>query len=882
MSRRSRPGTKSPAPSKLPASGPPGTPPSGAGPATTRASRKSPGRAARATRPPPPRRPAGCLTWVFRGAGTLLLLGAAAAGGMYYAWGRDLPSVADLDVLEYSGQTRVYDRTGQLVGTLTPSLGSGNSVNRDLLPLSQISQPLRKAVVTSEDRRFYEHHGVDYLGIARGLLKGLLRNDLEGGSSITQQVVKNTLLSDYNQARTVERKFKEALLAYQLDRDFDKNKILNAYLNIVYWGDGGPRDIVGVQSAARAYFRKDASQLTLAESAYLATLIPAPNSRYRDFAAYRPLMRSLLDRMVEDGRVTRAQANEAWKTPIYPAGWRIGWNADGTVRSAVLENADRLRQNLEATEQRTASRYEYQSYLQAVEKELLTKVSRRVLYGGGKIFTGMDIQAQQSAERASLNARLPDGATLGVALVNPANGEALALVGQKLTGDRPGDWNNAVQARRQVGSSIKPLLYTLALSQGWKQSDTVLDSPIQGDYQPQNYDGRWTGRFVTMRYALDHSLNLPTVRIGQEVGIDTFEAKLRQLGLTPPAQGGLSLSIGTLEASPLQMAAAYAAFANGGVYHAPSLVRRFEDKSGAAVYVRPAPTGVRVWDAQTAWLGLDMLRGVVNDLTPYQGGLATKAQISGWEVGGKTGTTNEIKDLWFAGVAPGVAGAVWVGRQEGGSLPSWAYSGDVPTPVWQQAVAGTLAGRSRTTFAEPAGITYRVVRQVNMAFRETDADQEPVARDGSRRSAPVQVVRPDPEPAAPPVPAQPGDAQAGATPALPSQDPQTAVPALPPQQTQEGTWTGDPAGTGTEQTGAGQTAPAPAFTDPGSAQGAPGDSDDQSGAAQPGAASPESQQPGSQQPGPETPAPAAAPDNFSGERPTEDQLPELPPLAPGR
>lgn len=843
MSRRSRPV------SRTPAAPTPGS--KGAGRAGTT-------RAAKRASPRPPRRPAGCLVWVFRGAGALLLLGAATAGGMYYAWGRDLPSVADLDVLEYSGQTRVYDRTGGLIGTLTPSLSSGNSVNRDLIPLSQISQPLRKAVVTSEDRRFYEHHGVDYKGIARGLLKGLLRNDLEGGSSITQQVVKNTLLADYNQARTPERKFKEALLAYQLDRDFDKSKILNAYLNIVYWGDGGPRDIVGIQSAARAYFRKDAAQLSLAESAYLAVLIPAPNSRYRDFTAYRPLMRNLLDRMVEDGRVTRAQANEAWKTPIYPAGWRLGWNADGTVRSAVLENPDRLRQNLAATEQRTASRYEYQSYLQAVEKEMLPRVGRRALYGGGKIFTGMDIQAQQSAERASLNAALPDNATLGIALVNPANGEALALVGQKLTGDRPGDWNNAVQARRQVGSSIKPLLYTLALSQGWKQSDTVLDSPIGGDYQPQNYDGRWTGRFVTMRYALDHSLNLPTVRIGQEVGMDTFEAKLRQLGLTPPAQGGLSLSIGTLEASPLQMAAAYAAFANGGVYYAPSLVRRFEDKSGAVVYARPAPAGVRVWDAQTAWLGLDMLRGVVNDLTPYQGGLATKAQIPGWEVGGKTGTTNEIKDLWFAGVAPGVAGAVWVGRQEGGSLPSWAYSGDVPTPVWQQAVAGTLAGRSRTTFAQPAGITSRVVRQVNMAFREAEADQEPVERDGSRRNAPVQVARPVPESAASPVPVAP-----------PTQEPQTDLPApvqedlAPVPAAPEGGWTSEYV-PGSDGGASDQPGAVPADS---SGLGQQGDTDDQSDAVSPA---------------PEQPAPPEEGEQVSGDPPTEDQLPELPALDPVR
>ena len=282
--------------------------------------------------------------------GGALLVVAAGVGGAWYAWGRDLPSVSDLDVLEYSGQTRVYDRAGSLVGTLSPSLSSGGSVNRDLLKASQISPWLQKAVVTSEDRRFYNHSGVDVIGIARGLVKGVLENDLEGGSSITQQVVKNTLLADLQGARTAERKFKEAVLAYQLERNFDKKQILNAYLNVIYWGDGGNRDIIGAGGAAHAYFGKDAAELNLAESVYLATIIPAPNRRYKEFGSYRPLMKSLLARMVEDGQVTQAEADAAWKTPIYPAGWRIGWNADGTLRSANLERPDRLGENLQRTE----------------------------------------------------------------------------------------------------------------------------------------------------------------------------------------------------------------------------------------------------------------------------------------------------------------------------------------------------------------------------------------------------------------------------------------------------------------------------------------------------------------------------------------------------
>ena len=213
------------------------------------------------------------------------MLAALAAAGMYYLWGRDLPSVTDLDVLEFSGTTRVYDRQNRLVTTLTPTLNSGQSVNRNLLPLTQISSWARKAVVTRKTGRFYDHGGVDIIGIGRGLLKGIFQDDLEGGSSITQQVVKNTLLSNLKSARTAERKFKEAVLAYQLENQFSKDQILNAYLNIIYWGDGGKSDIIGIGSAAQAYFRKPAAQLNLAESVYLATLIPAPNTRYKDFRA---------------------------------------------------------------------------------------------------------------------------------------------------------------------------------------------------------------------------------------------------------------------------------------------------------------------------------------------------------------------------------------------------------------------------------------------------------------------------------------------------------------------------------------------------------------------------------------------------------------------
>lgn len=728
--------------------------------------------------------------WLSRILGVLVLaclLAGAGFAALYVMWTRDLPSVQDVDLLALGGETRVYDRKNRLIGVLTPSLSSGALMSGDLLELGEISQPLRKAVVSSEDRRFNTHSGLDIIGIGRGLLKGLFFNDLEGGSSITQQLVKNTLLTDLNSARTLERKFKEAVLAYRVEKNFSKQQILAAYLNVVYWGKTERRSIVGIDQAAHAYFGKAASELNLAESVYLATLIPAPNSRYRAFEEYRPLARGLLERMVEDGVVTQAQADQAWRTPIYPAGWRIGWNEDGTVSSAALEKPERLEENLPAQLPQVAFHY-----LQAVERELVAQLGRQEAYASARIITGLDLDAQRAAEAAAREAELPEGATLGMAYVDPATGEVTALVGQQLGSGRPADWDNATQSRRQMGSSIKPFVYTQALAQGWKQSDTVMDSPLDGEYQPKNYDGRWLGYPVTLRYALDHSLNLPTVRLAQEVGLTNLEGKLTELGFRVQPDLGLSLSIGTLEASPLQVASAYAAFANGGLYRPPSFVRQVIDERGAVVYQRPQVPAIRVWDEQTAYLGLDMLMGVVGDLSAEQGGLATLAQIDGWPVGGKTGTTNDIRDLWFAGVVPGAAGAVWVGREDNQPLPDWAYSGTVPTPIWQRAVSGILAGREPQTFSVPAGITFATVRRVEMAFRTEDLEESGV----STQVQPQTQVTPLPTPpvaqAAPTPAPQPQPAEPAQSEEVPTAEPEessdgAADPAPEPVQEQPAT-----------------------------------------------------------------------------------------------
>jgi len=643
---------------------------------------------------------------------TLLILALLAGVGLLallLLWQQDLRRVDDLNVLEYGGKATVVDASGQIIGALTPSLSSGARVNRDLLKAGQMSSWLRKAVVTSEDTRFYTHGGLDPRGLARAVLHSAT-GDQEGGSTITQQVVRSTLLADIGQNKTLSRKLKEALMAVQVERRFSKEEILTAYLNVVYWGVGRT-DLLGAQDAAHTYFGVDAARLNLAQSAYLATLLPNAR-RYNDYKAYRPLIRSVLTRMVREGRATQAEASAAWHYPLRPVGWTVRYDAAGNLTQAQLSDPTAKRTRSPAPQVRFAD-----GFLDAVERDLSERLGRSVLYRSDvTVHTTMNRQAQVSAEAASRSAALPPGATLGLALLDPRNGDVTALVGQKLGDGVLEQWNNATRARRQVGSSIKPLLYTLALSKGWMQSDTVLDAPLDGDYQPRNYSGTYSGSRVTLRYALDHSLNLPTVRLAQQIGLNSFVSKLRELGLSPAPDTGLPLAIGALEASPLQMAAAYAPFANGGTYYTPRLITKVTE-GGKTILAVNRSGGQRVWDQQTAFLGLDMIRGVVNDLTPEQGGLGWKARIDGREVGGKTGTTNGIRDLWFAGITPGLSAAVWVGRSDNASLPASAYSGDVAAPIWQAAAAGALRGQQATAFSAPPDVVFRSVRGVQMAFK---------------------------------------------------------------------------------------------------------------------------------------------------------------------
>ncbi len=683
-----------------------------------------------------------------------VVAGAGVAATYVTKWSRELPDYRQLDSLSLGAETKVFARDNSQLGNLIPRIGD-QAISRTIVRLNEISPFMVAALISNEDRRFFEHYGLDPLGIGRQFQRLAQGEEVQGGSTLTNQLVKNTLLLDeYNQARTPDRKIKEWMLSLQVERSFTKSEILQDYLNVIYWGDGGPVELYGIYSAAQAYFRTTPDKLTLAQSAYLTVLVPSAG-RYFDYKAVRPYMKAVLNHMVEDKWITQAQADAAWKEKLQPRGWQVTYDAGGNVTGAKL--VDRRAKELQAA---TATRAPH--FMGQVEQELVKRFGRERVYGTGglRVYTTLDPKVQAAVETASREARygyfigdgqgLPYGTTLAAVVIDPYTADVLGMVGQKLNGNQPPpDWNNAAQGQRQIGSTIKPLLYNTALSQGAEQSLREPDRPISlpcegckgGVYEPQNYEGKTSYRDMTIREALDRSLNLVTVRLAQRVGLNNFFAKLRSLDIPPNDGTGYAAALGAVETTPVKMAAAYAPFVNGGLYHAPRYITRVTDARGEVLYDVSNETTKpnRIWTPQYAWTGLDMIRGVVNDLTERQGGLAGRAKFGDWPVAGKTGTSNGPKDFWFVGTTPLYTGAVWVGKQQGGYMPTTYYSGYVNAPIWRRMMQLAHQGKTVTQFQQPPGITYTAAPDPGYLPNVQLASVLPAYRSGTVADAPEEI-----------------------------------------------------------------------------------------------------------------------------------------------
>jgi len=526
----------------------------------------------------------------------------------------------------------LFDDSGNLICEIH------GEVNRTPVPLNQVPAHVQKAFVAIEDERFYRHSGVDLKAILRAMYSYYKSGRFtEGASTITQQVVKLHFLSP---EQSLRRKIREAFLALEFERRYSKDEILEFYLNRVYFGEGA----YGIQSAAKVYFNKDSSELSLAEGALLAALVQAPSIYDPYLNPERALQRRnvVLKKMIEQNLIPEYQGLEAQQTPVELKG-----------------------------EAKPETYHSY--YIDYVMDEAIALVGADKLFKGGlKIYTTFEPEIQKKAEEIFARSDLfpSDKVEAALAMVENGTGAIKALVGGRHYGTRRG-FNRATQMFRQPGSAFKPIaVYAPAFELGYGPESIILDTPFKvGDYEPRNPGGDYYGP-VTIRSALQWSRNVAAVRLLSQIGVDRGYEMAGKMGFElveedrclPLALGGLTRGV-----SPLQMAGAYAAFTNQGIFIKPYAVKYIEDSRGQTIY--RCPGGTQVMKASTADTMKDVLRTVVDSGTGY------RARIPGIEVAGKTGTTElpdtamfrgltGNKDAWFVGFIDHYTAAVWMGYDE--------------------------------------------------------------------------------------------------------------------------------------------------------------------------------------------------------------------------
>jgi penicillin-binding protein 1B len=563
--------------------------------------------------------------------------------------------------------------------------------------LEDVPEHLVRAVVTTEDQRFFEHTGLDPIGILRAALEDLRAQEArQGGSTLTQQLVKNYFLTP---EKTIRRKLLEAFLAIILESQADKEEILELYLNDVYLGQRGSFSIDGVGPAARIFFGKDVRNLELEESALLAALIRSPNrsSPFRHPDRARERRNIVLKQMADQGFITADRAKSASNRPVQ------------VVRSSVDTG-------------------EAPYFIDVLRRKLLSRYSPRSLQRDNlSVFSTLDASLQGAAQVAvtegleeiekKLGAKTPKG-DIQAALIalNPVNGDVLALVGGRSYG--VSQFNRAVDARRQPGSAFKPFVYLAAFEQTYERTretknpspedvftpaTRIRDEPTTFRYgnrtwSPKNYDRKFEGT-VTLRQALARSLNVATAKLGERVGFERVVSLWESLGMSSRLEPYPSLVLGTFEVTPLELAAAYAVVANGGTRVDPRFFTTIRDAQGRTLDTPRAERHV-VAHAESTFLVTELMRSVINEGTGWE----IRARGFKAPAAGKTGTTDDTRDAWFVGFVPDLLAVVWVGYDDNRRLG--LTGSQAALPIWTRFMKAAVSGRAKSGFDPPSGITY--------------------------------------------------------------------------------------------------------------------------------------------------------------------------------
>jgi penicillin-binding protein 1A len=547
---------------------------------------------------------------------------------------------------------------------------------------------LPKAFVAIEDRRFYSHAGIDPVGVLRALLRDAAGGGaVEGGSTLTQQLAKNLFLT---QERTISRKIQEAILALWLERRYSKAQILELYLNRVYFGSGA----YGVEAAAQKYFGKSARAVTLSEAALLAGLMKSPTrlAPNRNPTGANERAAQVIAAMAEQGLITEAQAEMALANPAQVKRDKSA----GSINYA----ADYVMDALDDT-------------VGAIDEDIV-------------VTTTIDPKMQAEAERALTDELNANGAKFGVhqgalVAIDPM-GAVKAMIGGRSYAES--QFNRAVAAKRQPGSSFKPFVYLAALEKGLTPDTVREDAPIAvKGWNPENYSREYFGP-VTLTKALSLSLNTVAVRLGLEVGPKTVAAVAHRLGITSDLDANATISLGTSAVTPLEMASAYAAFANGGIGVQPHVIAKVRTADGKLLYARRNASFGRVIEPQY----VAMMNGMMQETLLT--GTARKAELPGWQAAGKTGTSQDFRDAWFIGYTSYLVAAVWLGNDD--DSPTRKVSGgNLPVEVWSRFMKEAHAG---VPVAALPGSNWRAAAPNPLArlLPPLDAAQGPIPPSGGR------------------------------------------------------------------------------------------------------------------------------------------------------
>jgi len=585
--------------------------------------------------------------------------------------------------------TKILDRNGKVLYDIY------SDQKRILVKIEDVPMYLRMATIAIEDKNFYKHQGFDPHGWLRAIYNIVVKRKLQGGSTLTQQLVKNVLLSP---ERTLTRKIKEFVLAVQIERKYTKDEILQMYLNEAPYGGTA----WGVEAAAETYFGKSVKDLDLVESAFLAGLpqrpsVYSPYSQHRD--AYKDRTRQVLRRMREDGYITSEQEEEASR------------------------KVDELKF------QERGANFKAPHFVAYVQKILEERYGERVVEQGGlKVTTTLDLDLQEKAEEIVSqeiekvkHLKITNG---GAVVLNPETGEILAMVGSRNFNDTEIDGQfNVTLALRQPGSAIKPITYVTAFRKGYTPATLLMDVPIEfpqdvGEpYKPENYDGKFRGP-VQVRYALGNSINLPAVEMLAMVGIRDVLEMAYELGVSSlfPSDEmlkrvGLSLTLGGAEVRLLELTSAYAAFMNKGFRVNPYAILKVEDSNGKILEKVDPEKGVKVLSDEEAYLIFDILSD--NDARKEVFGANSLLNIQGKTVAVKTGTTNDRRDNWTIGGNKFALVGVWVGNNDFSQMLSVASGVTGASPIWRRILLEALKDKPDYTPEIPEGLVLKEIDLVS-------------------------------------------------------------------------------------------------------------------------------------------------------------------------